>query len=238
MIVVTIIAILAAVAVPRLVSARVSANENATIATLRTVVAAQAQLISSAAIDANSDGGGEAGYFGELSGASPYRVWTVGGPAIGPAGQVLDPTYLPPVFQVVQSDGTDGVVQYQGYYFKMFLPDDSPTAPFGAVPEATAGGNSGGTLPGANNAEIFWCCYAWPVQLAKTGSRAFMVNQGGEIVATANVPSQPGGAYNGLARVPAFDAAFSAAGDMSSEPALAISGLAAQDGLTWTPVGN
>lgn len=238
MIVVAIISVLAALAVPKLVSARVSANENATIGTLRTIVAAQAQLAASGAIDANGDGGGEAGYFGELSGATPYRIWTVGGPAIGAAGQTLDPSYLPQVFQAVQSDGSDGVVEYQGYYFKMFLPDDADVAPVGALGEAAAGGNPGGALPGASNAEVFWCCYAWPVQTSKTGTRAFMVNQSGDVLATANTPVQPGGAYDGLVRVPAFDAAFSLAGDMSSEPALALRGLAAQDGLVWTPVAN
>lgn len=238
MVVVSIIAIVAAVAVPKLVSARVSANENATIATLRTIVAAQAQLASSGAIDANSDGGGEAGFFGELSGAAPYRVWTVGGPAIGAGTQTLQPSYLPQVFQGVESDGSDGVVEYQGYYYKMFLPDDADVAPMGAVGEAPLGGNPGGALPGPSNAEIFWCCYAWPVQISRTGKRAFVVNQSGDVLATANTPVQAGGPYNGLFRVPNFDAAFSAAGDMSSRRALSLTGLVAQDGLVWTPVGN
>lgn len=234
MIVVTIIAMVAAIAVPRLVSARVSANENATIGTLRTIAAAQAQMIASAAIDTDADGGGEAAYFGELSGAAGSRVWTMGGPGV--SGADVEPPVLSQVFQRVISDGTDGVVQHQGYYYKMFLPDGADAAPVGACPEAPGGGPVAAGLPGAGNAEIYWCCYAWPVQHTKTGYRAFMVNQAGDVLATRNIPSQPGGPYDGLRRVPAFDAAFSAAGDMSSTPALAASGLVAQDGLLWVPV--
>ncbi|MDC0585225.1 prepilin-type N-terminal cleavage/methylation domain-containing protein, partial [Planctomycetota bacterium] len=58
MIVVAIIAIIAAVAIPKLISARISANENAAIATLRSIAAAQQQLQASSAIDTDADGGG------------------------------------------------------------------------------------------------------------------------------------------------------------------------------------
>jgi len=236
MIVVTIIAMIAAIAIPRFVSARVSSNENAAIATLRTIAAAQAQMAASCAIDTDGDGGGEAGYFGELSGAVASRMWTAGGPAVG--GNNVRPPQLSKPFRAIVSDGTDGVVEHQGYYFKMFLPDDSIAAPIGACPEDQAGGPVAGNLPGPSNTEIFWCCYAWPVQHAKTGYRAFMVNQSGDVLSSRNTPAQPGGSYDGFSRVPAFDAAFSLPGDMSSKPALGVAGLNAQDGATWTPVGN
>ena len=238
MIVVAIIAIIAAVAIPKLVSARISANENAAIATLRSIAAAQQQLQASAAIDTDADGGGEHGFFAELAGAQPIRIFNAGVPAIGAAGDLLDPTYLPVAFGNVISDGADGVVERQGYYFKMFLPDVSAVAPIGAQPENPAGGNTAGALPGSSNAEIMWCCYCWPVQATKTGNRAFFINQAGDILGTQNRPTQAGGAYDAFVRVPAFDAAFTAAGDMGSEPALAAAGLASQDALVWTPVGN
>src|SRR5262245_9627170 len=75
MIVVAIIAIIASIAIPKLMSARISANENAAIATLRSIASAQAQLESACAIDTDADGGGEFGYFGELSGVAPLRVY-------------------------------------------------------------------------------------------------------------------------------------------------------------------
>ncbi|HIE69820.1 MAG TPA: prepilin-type N-terminal cleavage/methylation domain-containing protein, partial [Planctomycetes bacterium] len=49
MIVVAIIAIIAAIAIPKLLSARISANESAAIATLRSIAAAQQQFQASAA---------------------------------------------------------------------------------------------------------------------------------------------------------------------------------------------
>ncbi|MEZ6020606.1 MAG: prepilin-type N-terminal cleavage/methylation domain-containing protein [Planctomycetota bacterium] len=49
MIVVAIIAVIAAIAIPKLMSARISANENAAIATLRTIAGAQQQLQASSA---------------------------------------------------------------------------------------------------------------------------------------------------------------------------------------------
>ena len=66
MIVVAIIAIIASIAIPKLLTARLAANESAAISTLRSISSAQAQLQSAAAIDSDSDGGGEYGFFGEL----------------------------------------------------------------------------------------------------------------------------------------------------------------------------
>jgi len=240
MIVVAIIAIIAAVAIPKLVSARISANENASIATLRSIAAAQQQLQASAAIDTDADGGGEHGYFGELAGADPIRIFAAGGPIVGIAGaggDLLDPTYLPVAFGNVIAGGANGVVERQGYYYMMFLPDNSASSPIGSQPEAITGGN-GGALPGPSNAEIMWCCYAWPVQATKTGNRAFFINQAGDILGTQNRSTQAGGSYDGFVRTPNFDAAFTTAADMGSEPALAAAGLASQDALVWTPVGN
>ena len=105
MIALVILSVVAAIAVPRLVSARVSANENATIATMRTIAAAQAQVIAAAAIDTNRDGGGEAGYFGELAGLVPLRQWSPAGPVPGAVGQEMDPTSLSVNFKDVTSDG-------------------------------------------------------------------------------------------------------------------------------------
>ncbi|MEE2938795.1 MAG: prepilin-type N-terminal cleavage/methylation domain-containing protein [Planctomycetota bacterium] len=234
MIVVAIIAIIAAVAIPKLVSARVSANENAAIATLRSIAAAQQQLQSSAAIDTDGDGGGEHGFFGELAGTDPVREFQGVGVGAAIGANTLDPTYLPIAFGNVVSDGGDGVVERQGYYFKMLLPDNTPARPIGFIAEAATGGNPG-TLPGAANAEIMWCCYAWPVQRTKTGNRAFCINQAGDVIATLNNVAAT--SYNGTQTIPTNDAAFSVAADMGSELGLAVAGLSAQAGV-WTPVGN
>ena len=235
MIVVAIIAIIAAVAIPKLISARISANENAAIATLRSIAAAQQQLQASAAIDTNADGGGEYGYFGELAGADPIRVYNGGTPAEGAAADLLDPTYLPNQFGNVVTDGAGGVVERQGYYFKIFLPE-AGLSPIAGVAEDPTGGNPG-TLPDPENCELIWCCYAWPVQTTKSGNRAFFINEQGDVMGTQN-RSTAAITYDSVTTVPAFDAAFTVAGDIASAPALAQLGLTAQDGNVWTPVGN
>lgn len=235
MIVVAIIAIIAAVAIPKLVSARISANENAAIATLRSIAAAQQQLQASAAIDTDADGGGEYGYFGELAGQDGVREYNGGAPQVGAI--TLDPSYLPVAFGNVVTDGADGVVERQGYFFKMLLPNNEAANPITALPELATGG-SGAGLPGSSNCEVMWACYAWPVQSTKTGNRAFFINQDGDVTAYLNNGNGGGPIYNGTTVTPGLYDAFSVAGDMGSEPALAAAGLAGQNATVWTPVGN
>src|SRR6185436_6059522 len=74
MIVVAIIAIIAAIAIPNLLSARLNANETSAVSTLRNVSSAQSQFQASAKADVDADGTGEFGMFRELSGASGVRT--------------------------------------------------------------------------------------------------------------------------------------------------------------------
>ncbi len=194
MIVVVVMAMVFAIAIPTFVSARVSANENAAIATLRAIAGAQSQVMAQSAIDCDADGSGEAAYFGELAAIVPIRVYSPAGPVPGSPTNMLDPDLLPTKFGGIVSDGTHGIVERQGYYFKMILPDDAPAAPIGGVGEAPTGGALVGSMPGPSNAEILWCCYAWPVQRGKSGNRAFFVGSDGEVIGTTNPSTQAGGA--------------------------------------------
>ena len=74
MIVIAIIAIIAAIAIPNLLAARLSANETAAIATLRNIISAQAQFQQSGKADTDNDGTGEYGGFVELSGQAAGRM--------------------------------------------------------------------------------------------------------------------------------------------------------------------
>ena len=85
MIVVAIIAIIASIAIPNLLSARLNANESAAIATLKNISSAQSQCQASGVIDTNANGQGEYGYFGELSGRIGIR--DAAGAAAGHQGQ-------------------------------------------------------------------------------------------------------------------------------------------------------
>ncbi|MCB9914376.1 MAG: prepilin-type N-terminal cleavage/methylation domain-containing protein [Planctomycetes bacterium] len=226
MIVVAIIAIIASIAIPRLLSARLAANESAAIATLRSLSSAQAQLQSSAAIDTDADGGGEYGYFAELAGTTPMRVSAAGVPAAGAAADTLNPAVLSSAFGNVDANG---VVTRSGYCFSIFLPDGA-AVPVG-VAEAAGGGSNAGAFPGSDNAEILWCSYAWPQNVGNSGNRCFFINQEGDLLQTAN-RGTGGPQYTAAAGGPAWSAAYTAA-DMSSNIA---SGAAGVDLNTWVPV--
>src|SRR5262245_9960672 len=157
MIVVAIIAIIASIAIPKLMSARISANENAAIATLRSIASAQAQLQSSCAIDTDADGGGEYGFFGELAGTAGMRIYDAAADDIGqdPAA-FLDPPILPTAFGDVQHDssGSECVVERAGYLFKIYLPGTTGGGTIPGVPETGGlgvGGSAGAPFPDSDN---------------------------------------------------------------------------------------
>jgi prepilin-type N-terminal cleavage/methylation domain-containing protein len=210
LIVIAIIAIIASIAIPNLLSARVGANETSAIATLRNIASAQAQFQGSAKGDNDTDGEGEYGYFAELSGLLAPRGGAV----------VITPPVLSGVFQNINA----GVVTKSGYVFHIFLPG-AAGVPIG---EAGAGGSPGGEDD--DLCEGVWCCYAWPAVNQSTGNRVFVVNQSGDVLATDNTVLS----YTGSTVMPAGDAAFAAPGitgplSIDSQPA------AAQDGGVWRP---
>jgi prepilin-type N-terminal cleavage/methylation domain-containing protein len=250
MIVVAIIAIIASIAIPKLMSARISANENAAIATLRSIASAQAQLQSSCAIDTDADGGGEFGFFGELAGTAPLRIYDPAADAPGMDVVPLDPAILPTPFGDILADAAvEGIVERAGYYFKMYLPDatDGAGLILGIPEDGTqlgVGGSDGATFPGSDNCEVMWCCYAWPVEAEATGNRVFFINHEGDLLQTLN--NENGGNvaihYEGL-NAPAYDAAYDVGGGggltgMGAALGITAQGLVANDGNVWTIVGN
>lgn len=237
MIVVAIIAVIAAVAIPKLMSARISANENAAIATLRSIAAAQQQVQASGAIDTDGDGGGEYAFFGELSGTVPMRIYVPGAvPVIGDdPDDILDPPFLASAFGNVAASE----VTRQGYLYQIFLPGQLAGAALPGVTEAAAGGTDTANLGNWNSAdtEILWCCYAWPVDAEKTGNRVFFINQEGDVLAFDNRDQT----YERTGNGPAFDAAYDAgviASSMDANLGLASMGRTSNDEEIWTPVGN
>jgi prepilin-type N-terminal cleavage/methylation domain-containing protein len=165
MIVLTIIVIIAAIAIPSLIAGRLMANETAAISTLRSIATAQQQFRQSAKADEDGDGAGEYGGLGELSGVVGVR-----------GGLTKVPTDLSHTMGKMTAHGE---VNRSGYVFRMYLPSDVGEG----VREPAGGGYAVGVLH-PDLAETTWVCYAWPLRYGVTGHRTFLVNQQGEITFT------------------------------------------------------
>jgi len=228
MIVVAIIAIIAAIAVPNLLSARLAANESNAIATLRNVVSAQAQFQQMSVIDVDGDGTGEYGTFGDLAGL--YQMDSHGGPT---NTNTLNPPVLASSFRKITATG---VVNKGGYNYSIFLPDANGDGQTEDGTDLVAGGLTGVGLD-ADNCELAWACYAWPANHGSTGNRAFFVNQQGEIMFTNQaVLSAAGSGYSGSTLSPGPGAAFDPADPNASITYIlgrVSPGIVANDGETW-----
>lgn len=230
-IVVAIIAIIASMGVPKLLSARANANEAAAVATLRTLCTAEAQIQSSAAIDTNGDGNGEFAYFGELAGTKPLRVFVGGAAGMGTAGiDELSPSILSALFGAIDASGR---LTRSGYHFALYLPSIGPGGAAPGLAEAALGGADAGSLPDAEKGATYWCCYAWPVDHEGTGTRAFFVDAQGSILQCSNRTATP---FDGAANVPTFDECYTQMGDMSSPMVNGAPSLIS--GQLWTPLHN
>lgn len=205
----------------RLGTARLLANEHAAIAMLRSIASAQAQAQASAVIDTDGDTRGEYAYLGELAGSKPLRV---------PGGIGTEPLYPMLLSSAFAEVSPSGIVKRSGYLFRVFLPGATVNKRTPGLPEGSP------AQPDGDNAEILWCAYAWPIKAGSTGTRAFFMNQEGDLLATPNNDE----AYSGEDRMPAFDAALSneRTGDMAALVPSAILGQASNDGREWSPVGR
>jgi prepilin-type N-terminal cleavage/methylation domain-containing protein len=213
MIVIVILGIVAAIALPNLLSARLSANETAAIATLREVLTAQSQFQSRMVVDEDQDGTGEFGTFAELSAA------------VGPRGG--PPSTMPPILSsAFRTVNANGEVPKAGYQFKMFLPDTNGTG----LPEIAGGGAPAGI--DADLAETTWCAYAWPSQYEQSGERTFFINQQGQVMFARS------SAYSGPGDGPDAGAAFLPGGAADSITGLLASGTTGRDGSFWRVAPN
>ncbi len=188
MIVIAIIAIIAAIAIPNLLSAKTNANETSAIVTLRNLMSAQNLVAVTGKIDADQDGKGEHGTFGEMTGAVGRRTSFdagTGTATFATKGPVIEPAVLSAALSRITDQG---FVQKAGYVFQMFLPDGSMPADFVHETGPTASlGLAGGTATiSCDYAEQFWCCYGQPQIWGQTGTRRFFINQRGDVVQSVN----------------------------------------------------
>ncbi len=226
MIVVAIIAIISAIAIPQMQAARVTANEASAMATLRAIANAQGQVIGGPMIDTNADGVGEFAYLAELAGSVPMRVSAGGAPAAGLAGRdELLPSALASALGRVQG----GVADHAGYLFQIWLPGAPAGGLVPGVPEDATGGKLGAPFPDSSQSAVRWCAYAWPISAGTTGFPVYFISSEGELASYSNRGNPR---YEGRNGGPAFDAAFTVPGDMASP--MARAGALGADGNLWT----
>jgi type II secretory pathway pseudopilin PulG len=228
MIVIAIIAIIAAIAIPNLLAAKLSSNETSAIATIRSIVSAQAQVCVAGKIDTDNDGRGEYATFLELTGSVGVRRGYSSGPPASADFSAKGPALNPPSLSSVMGriDGT-GFATKAGYGYMIFLPDTADPASFvhEAGPAASASFAGGTGTVGVDLSEAYWCCYAQPVSYANSGNRRFFASQRGDIMQSMNDVAKA----NGITTPVAGNSAFLGAG-ITSEPAV---GTVGQDGDVW-----
>ena len=219
MIVVAIIAIIAAIAIPNLLSARLNANETSAISTLRNISSAQAQFQASSKADGDNDGTGEFGFFRELSGGVGVRTDAAGTP-----GNQLNPPVMSGAFRTM--DVATATVSRSGYIFKLFLP--------GALGIGAEEINAGAFPVALDSdlAETTWCGYAWPANYGNSGNRTFFVNQTGDITST-DLATYTG---NTAIDIGAAGSAFQLGGGATNITGLVAVGTIGVDNQMWRQV--
>ena len=222
MIVVAIIAIIAAIAIPGLIRARISANEGSTGGSLRNLATSQEQFRTGANVDLDQNGIGEYGVWNELTGFAVCR---------GATGVKCDPALMT---SALAAGATEVYATKSGYCYQMWLPTAAAACTTdNAIVDAADGSD-------AEFQENNWICYAWPIKWKSSGIRAFAVDVSAEPAATANTT----GAYDNATagKVPAFNAAMDNASTAPSSSAftgIALGeGQTAVDKLAWTSAGG
>lgn len=196
LVVLAIVVVAGAIALPNLLAINHCSEETAAIATLRNLVSCQEQFRLVAAVDTDGDGTGEFGTLRELTAATPLRT------AAGGTGRLLDPPVLSPTLSGVT---TEGWVEKSHYAYAVFLPRpgggwirETGTVPAGPAeelrgcsgssnaPTGTAGVSAVGTVD-PDLAEREWCAIAWPRMLGDRTTRVFFATSRGEVLQAANV---------------------------------------------------
>jgi type IV pilus assembly protein PilA len=196
MIVIAIIAIIAAIAIPNLLESRVTANENAAAASLKSAVhTAQTQFQASGHNNQNGNSTGEYGEldqltgnascFGLINGKANTPGISVGTPM--PGGHQLNGslTLLPPSFdgsgnfQLNPGSLQFGQSAQSGYYIGIAV------LPVGSTPAAATGYGYVRTpveMGIIAEGEKYWGAIAVPETFGDTGRKAFIITQDGRVL--------------------------------------------------------
>ncbi|MHC4223119.1 MAG: type II secretion system protein [Planctomycetota bacterium] len=213
MVILVILAILITIAIPGLLGSKINANETSAFANLRTIVSSQLGFANRKEADLNTNGTGEYGTFGEMSGNIAVRAANGG-------TRYLAPTVINPSFRAIS---TLGEMMRSGYYYRIYLPG---TGGAGLL-ELPGGGASEDV--NAALAESNWCVYDWPQKFGTTGRKTFFVSQGGDITYTED------SLYSGPGAPIQAGAALREPGVLSNILGVPASGGTGRDGNIWRP---
>jgi len=194
MIVIAIIAIIAAIAIPNLLESRVTANEAASAATLKSgYFPAQVQFQAGGYQDGDIDNVGEYGTMDQLTGAVPAQKGGVASVSVNELKLLTGPLGTAPLAVALRAAS--------GYLFTSWAPSMCVTAT-GATVNAI---EQGAAMPGApaaggpndcNNGEKFFQAACGPQDYGNSGRRVFEMTQDGQVrspAATANIALWWGG---------------------------------------------
>ena len=198
MIVVAIIAIIAAIAIPNLLKSRMAANESVTIGSMKTIATQEAVFRQQCEVDQDMNGYAEYGFLGELAGELFLRATNV---TPVPRARKVQPAYLSPEFYTGGNTGTTGTATKSGYLYKLFLADNSPPSAAGFC-DLNAGSPTAQLLVAPNSSfielqRLSFVVYAWPVERNSSGMRTFVINEVGEVYSTRGDSPTAANVYDG-----------------------------------------
>jgi hypothetical protein len=203
-----------------------SYDESAAISGLKTFAQQETAFRDQKQVDQDDNGVGEYGLLGEMAGELALRPSTKG---------VANPAYITQQLQTGGNKGK-GFAMKSGYYFRIYLSNAASQGPTGTGDDRTLGGDAskGGPAAAAEAIRLQESCfalYAWPVELHSTGSRAFFVNQVGQVYAT----KMEAKTYDGENAMPAANAAYIRGCDVFRSP-VSWGTTPGNDGNQWFPV--
>ena len=228
MIVITILAVIIAVAVPSLIRSRTAANEGATVGTLRTTATFQAVFKTQIEVDQDGNGVGEYALLGELSSELALRPAT---------NRIASPIYMSQQFNTGGNTG-NGVASKCGFYYRLYLSNATPGDPYATGTDKELGGNSaiGGSLPdpmAISRQETAYALYAWPMELRVTGNRCFFSSQSAEIYFCRMLATT----YDNISAAPTANAAYES-GQPVFRGRIASGATVGNDNNHWFPAGG
>lgn len=179
--------VIAAIAIPGLLRARTSANENAAVGCLKSLCTSQYEFQNKKRVDQDRDGIGEFGFIQELAGISKVRSKNITDSLI--AHEEL----------ATSASANNGIATYKGYCFACYLPSSKEylreSAP---ITKMTL------TKTAIDMQEKDFLIYAWPENYGSTGIKTFVINNNGQVFVSGNSKT----CYSGKSKIPDFNAAL------------------------------